>query len=152
MKKTRLFCGTMLLVMVMVMVLMALASCARASSPLPIPASPSTQPLEPAPTNGPAVTINLTAKNLLFDKKTISVPAGARVTLNLTNNESFVSHNFALYETSATLNVIYKGAFVSGGKSQDFEFSAPSTPGTYYFRCDIHSITMSGDFIVTEPE
>ncbi|MDQ4076493.1 MAG: hypothetical protein M3220_09635 [Chloroflexota bacterium] len=33
-----------------------------------------------------------------------------------------------------------------------YEFDAPSEPGTYYFQCDVHPTTMTGDFIVEEAD
>jgi N-methylhydantoinase B len=35
------------------------------------------------------------------------------------------------------------------GVSRVYRFTAPSVPGTYFFRCDFHPVTMSGTFVVT---
>jgi len=35
------------------------------------------------------------------------------------------------------------------GATTTYTFTAPSTPGTYFFRCDVHPETMTGQFIVT---
>jgi plastocyanin len=32
--------------------------------------------------------------------------------------------------------------------TEDVAFNAPSTPGSYYFRCDVHPDTMDGTFSV----
>ena len=64
------------------------------SSPTP-PLTPTTPP--PAGT-GQSVTINITAENIAFDKTTITVPAGADVTV-VFNNKDRVPHNVAVYET-----------------------------------------------------
>ena len=69
--------------------------------------------------------------------------------MDFTNNDGVVPHNFAVYETTAAANAIYKGDFVGGGKATKYEFTAPSKPGTYIFTCDAHRSIMKGDFIVT---
>ena len=93
------------------------------------------------------ITINLNANNSLFDKGSITVPAGATVAIIFENKES-IMHNFALYDSSA-LNTSYFIGELIGKKTVTYVFTAPSQPGTYFFRCDVHPITMTGDFIVT---
>jgi plastocyanin len=97
-----------------------------------------------------SVTIELSANNLAFDKSEINVPAGARVTINFNNKENF-PHNFALYETPAATETIFKGEVISGPRTITYTFIAPSTPGTYFFRCDVHPTIMYGDFVVGNP-
>ncbi len=59
-------------------------------------ASPVTSP-SPAPTStGAGTTINLTAQNVAFNMKTITVKAGSQVTINFNNMDVAVLHNFAL--------------------------------------------------------
>jgi plastocyanin len=98
---------------------------------------------------GQATAIALTAQNVKFDKTTISVPAGAQVTLTLNNMDSGVPHNFALYTDASAATTIFKGQIVNGPGTVTYTFTAPSTPGTYFFRCDVHPTTMTGSFIVT---
>ena len=93
------------------------------------------------------VTINLTAQNILFDKNTITVPAGATVAIVFDNKDTII-HNFSLYEDSTASKAIFIGKTISKGKIT-YTFTAPSVPGTYFFRCDVHPSTMIGDFIVT---
>jgi len=93
------------------------------------------------------VTVDLAANNIRFNKSTITVPAGANVTINFDNQES-VPHNFALYETSDAQDVIFKGEVITGPKEIVYTFDAPEDPGTYFFRCDIHPRNMTGQFIV----
>jgi plastocyanin len=99
-------------------------------------------------TSAQNVTVDLAARNIKFDKSTITVPAGAHVTMNFDNQES-VPHNFALYENSNAQNVIFKGEVISGPKVIVYDFDAPEEPGTYFFRCDVHPRTMTGEFVVT---
>ena len=93
-----------------------------------------------------AVTISLSAQNLAFDKNTITVPAGAVVTINFTNHDT-AKHNFALYINSSASTSIYIGNTISVGNIT-YTFTAPTTPGSYFFRCDVHPVMMVGEFIV----
>ncbi len=95
------------------------------------------------------VTIDLMAKNLTFNMSTITVPAGANVVVNFDNQDNGVSHNFAVYTNSSASTVIFKGNNITGPKMTTYTFTAPTTPGTYFFRCDTHPTTMTGQFIVS---
>lgn len=95
----------------------------------------------------PSVTINLTAQGMAFDKSTINVPAGAKVTM-IFNNKDSIPHNFALYTNSSATKSIFVGQVITGPKFITYTFTAPTTPGTYFFRCDVHPTSMTGSFIV----
>jgi plastocyanin len=98
---------------------------------------------------GQNAVVYLKAQNMAFNRSTISVPAGATVTIHFTNDDSGVPHNFAAYTTSAATNTIFKGTIITGVTTTIYTFTAPSTPGTYFFRCDVHPSMMTGSFIVT---
>ena len=100
----------------------------------------------PSPSPDGDVTINLTASGTAFDESSITVPAGAMVAIVFDNKDTIL-HNFALYETSAAANSIFVGELISK-KKITYTFTAPTTPGTYFFRCDVHPLLMTGDFIV----
>ncbi len=93
-----------------------------------------------------SVTINLVAQNMAFDKNTITVSAGALVTINFDNRDS-VSHNFALYTNSNASTSIFVGQIIGRG-TITYTFTAPTTPGNYFFRCDVHPTIMTGTFVV----
>jgi plastocyanin len=38
---------------------------------------------------------------------------------------------------------------VTGPTTTTYTFTAPSTPGSYFFRCDVHPTQMTGTFVVT---
>ncbi len=134
--------------------------CAPASSPVPsIPASsPSpTPPSTPSssPTSAQSVTINLTAENMAFNTDTITVPAGANVTVVFENKDR-VPHNLAVYtevlgagEGGSQDQIIFRGEVFSGPRTMNYQFSAPSAQGTYFFRCDPHPNIMTGSFVVS---
>jgi plastocyanin len=93
------------------------------------------------------VTVELTVQNNSFSQEAISVPAGARVVMTFTNNDSR-PHNFSLYRSPSALEAIFLGGIVSGpDQSVTYEFTAPSEPGEYYFQCDVHPY-MNGTFTV----
>ncbi len=94
------------------------------------------------------VTINLTAKDIAFNTSTITVPAGANVTINFNNMDSGVEHNFALYETVEAMKPIFAGDDITGPSKIVYNFEAPVKAGTYIFRCDDHPGQMKGNFIV----
>jgi plastocyanin len=94
------------------------------------------------------VTIDLVAKNIAFDKSTITVPVGADVTVNFDNQDSGIPHNFAVYTDASASTPIFVGEIITGPKTVTYSFTAPTTPGTYFFRCDVHPTIMTGTFIV----
>ncbi len=94
-------------------------------------------------------TVDLSAQNLAFSQSTITVQAGALVTVNFNNMDAGVPHNFAVYTDSSAATPIFQGATVTGPTTTTYTFTAPSTPGTYFFRCDVHPTQMTGQFVVT---
>lgn len=90
----------------------------------------------------------LTARNLAFDKASFTVPAGATVAMTFINDDPGVPHNFALYTDSSATTAVFKGAIVTGQQTTLYTFTAPSTAGTYFFRCDVHPTQMTGSFVV----
>ncbi len=95
------------------------------------------------------VTIDLMAKNLTFNMSTITVPAGANVVVNFDNQDNGVTHSFSVYTDSSASKAIFKGDAITGPKMTTYTFTAPTTPGTYFFRCDVHPTQMNGQFIVS---
>jgi len=94
-----------------------------------------------------AVTMQLTVKNIAFDQSNITVPAGAEITINFDNTDA-MPHNFALYTDSSAAVVVFRGQIVMGPATAVYKFTAPSTPGIYFFRCDVHPTLMTGTFVV----
>jgi predicted lipoprotein with Yx(FWY)xxD motif/plastocyanin len=122
------------------------------ATPVPPTSTPTSTPITtPSPTQTPTaqnVSVTLTAKGISFDKKTITVPAGAHVTMTFNNQDNGIPHNFALYTDSSAQTQIYIGSIVTGPTTTTYTFDAPAQTGTYFFRCDIHPTTMTGSFIV----
>ncbi|WP_164913766.1 outer membrane protein assembly factor BamB family protein [Methanoculleus taiwanensis] len=99
-----------------------------------------------APEQPETATVDLVAENIAFDMNTITVPAGANVTVNFTNLDT-APHNLAVYTTSAADDPLFVGEIINQGNIT-YTFTAPEEPGTYFFRCDVHPVAMTGDFIV----
>jgi plastocyanin len=94
------------------------------------------------------VTIDLVARNIAFDKATITVPAGAEITINFDNQDKGIPHNISVYESSAAKSAVFKGKVITGPKQITYTFTAPEKAGTYFFRCDVHPRAMTGTFVV----
>ena len=82
---------------------------------------------------------------------TITVPAGATVTVMFDNRDAGIPHNFSVYTDRNMTQSIFVGQIISGPATINYTFTAPTTPGTYFFVCDVHPATMTGDFVVTRP-
>ena len=116
---------------------------------VPAASTTTTAAATPVPATGTATfPITLTAQNIAFNTNTITVPAGATVTMTFVNNDSGVPHNFALYTDNTATKKIFVGDLVTGVKTVTYTFTAPTTPGNYFFRCDIHPEIMTGTFVV----
>ena len=96
-----------------------------------------------------SVVIGVTAKNIAFNVSTITVPAGANVTVIFDNQDAGISHNIAFYDSEAAEKLFYRGEIFQGIRTVTYHFTGPSAPGTYWFRCDVHPTAMYGKFIVT---
>ena len=97
-------------------------------------------------TGGPAQ-ITIVAESLQFDLSTITVSPGVEVTVTLDNRDAGVPHNVAFYTNQSLSSPIFVGELTTGPSVDDFVFTSPSTPGDYYFQCDVHP-DMNGAFIV----
>jgi plastocyanin len=70
------------------------------------------------------------------------------MTINFNNMDSGIQHNFAVYTDPSAATTIFKGQNVTGPGTVTYTFTAPSTPGNYFFRCDVHPTIMTGTFKV----
>ncbi len=88
--------------------------------------------------------LNLVANNLLFDKDSLVASAGTEVTIVFNHQDAGVLHNIAVYTNNSASEVIFKGEIFPGPEIREETFTAPSAPGSYFFRCDVHPDTMTG--------
>jgi hypothetical protein len=97
-----------------------------------------------APANAAKVTLDLTARNISFDKTVISVPKGAFVTVNFSNADLNTYHNFSVYTDEGAAIPIFKGKIILGPSTIQYSFMAPAVAGNYFFRSDVHPALMAG--------
>ncbi len=108
--------------------------------------APTTPQAGGSPATG-ATTLDLTATNLLYDKRSLTVAANASVVIQFSNRDSGVQHNFSVYKDRTAAQSFFKGDLTTGPTVKQYTFTAPAA-GTYYFRCDVHPDTMNGTFTV----
>lgn len=101
----------------------------------------------PAAPGGP-VNVTVVAKNLQFNPRSISASPGAQITINFDNQDAGVQHNIAFYNNKTAAQKIYVGDLVTGVAQKQEQFTAPTTAGSYFFRCDVHPDQMTGTFVV----
>ena len=106
-------------------VALAIAACSSAGG------SPSGPPVSVDP-DAPSVV----AKNLLFDKAEIDVPAGKAFQLAFNNDEA-VPHNVSIYTNESASQKLFEGEIFNGPSVKVYNVSALQA-GTYFFRCDVH--------------
>ncbi len=119
------------------------------ATPTPSPtASPTpTATSTPTPTTQ-SVTVNISAKNIAFSTNKITVPAGAHVSIVFNNQDNGIPHNVSVYTDSSAQTSLFIGQIITGPATMTYTFTAPTQPGTYFFRCDVHPTQMTGQFIV----
>ncbi len=101
------------------------------------------------PTGPPRVTVSLVAQNIAFQPTTLSVPAGAHVTVNFDNKDAQTPHNFVLFPgTDASGQPLFTGTIITGPATTQYAFTAPG-PGTYFFHCAVHPTQMTGTVTVS---
>jgi len=102
-----------------------------------------------AAVTAPSATLEITAKNIMFDKKVLVAPANTLVKVRLVIDETGdfagAQHNFSVYRDSSLTEKIFAAGTET--KTVEYAFTTPG-PGTYFFRCDPHPGAMEGAFVV----
>lgn len=88
---------------------------------------------QPTPVGTPAVTLQLAAQDLKFDRDTLTVPANAPFAINFDNRESAL-HNVSIRAGGTTY---YQGELFAG-RAVRYYFIGPLAAGQYELLCDIH--------------
>jgi outer membrane protein assembly factor BamB len=84
-----------------------------------------------------------------FNTNQLTAAAGARVTLIYTNGSS-IPHNWDLFNGGDPSAPSLASTTIKAGPNdvERVSFTAPSTPGRYFFRCDVHPTLMTGFLVV----
>jgi plastocyanin len=90
---------------------------------------------------GGGTPVTVTATDYQFDTPSISLTPGETVALTF-NNHGSVQHTFSSDDLDGVDFPADPGATVTG------TFTAPTSPGTYEFHCNIHPTQMKGTFVV----
>ena len=101
-----------------------------------------------AETVPPSITVAVGVKEWEFQPSTITVPAGARVTIVFDNQDVGASHNFAIFTDTSLRTRIFTGKIIVGRDQATETFTAPSQPGVYVTGCCVPSPHRMGTFIV----
>ncbi|MEV0188565.1 cupredoxin domain-containing protein [Kitasatospora purpeofusca] len=115
------------------------SSPAATSPAVSSPAATSPAASSSAASSAPAGAVTVTIKDFKFDPATLTVAPGTAITVT---NQDDTGHTLTALAPNA-------GAFDTGlleqGKSATI--TAPTTPGSYPFHCDVHP-TMTGTLVV----
>jgi plastocyanin len=114
------------------------------AAPVPIPTgSGASAPCAPS-----GATVNVSGHDFAFVPRCLAASADAPFELVFDNTQG--THNVAIYTDNTAAKVLFKGAFVTGPRTETYD--VPALPaGTYFFRCDVHPTQMTGVFVVAAP-
>jgi plastocyanin len=90
--------------------------------------------------------LRVAARQLQFDKDTLTAPAGQEVAVEFVNRDEGVYHNVAVYAGEGPdARPIFNGEGFPGEGERMYRVDTPP-PGTYTFVCDFHP-NMKGKFV-----
>ena len=103
-------------------------------------------------TAAPAGSVAVEMKDNLFVTTQYTVKAGEKVTFAITNDGK-IPHNMSIAPANGNFDdaaaVTSDPQIIGGGKTGTLVWQAPTAPGTYKFRCDLHPDQMTGTITVT---
>lgn len=84
-----------------------------------------------------------------FTTNQLTAAAGTHVTLTYTN-ASAVPHNWHLFDgaNASSPSIATTGIKAGPNDVESVSFTVPSTPGRYFFQCDVHPTLMTGYLVV----
>jgi plastocyanin len=96
--------------------------------------------------SAPGTSVDLVAKGVEWDRKTLTLKANSPVVIHFDNKDA-LPHNVDITTQEGGGNTILKQDPFSGPKEVDYRFTTPG-PGKLYFVCDVHP-NMKGTINVT---
>jgi plastocyanin len=115
----------------------------KANSAAPSPAASSAA-------NGQGASLEIsTPSGTQYDKNELDATTGQQITVKYTNN-STTPHNVHFNNGPDANSPSLGQTNIAAGPNnvQTVSFKAPSTPGSYYFHCDVHPTVMNGHLVV----
>ena len=100
----------------------------------------------PAEDASPVTAATITAKNVDFSPRALTLAPGVPIHLVLQNDDPGVPHNLHI---SGSGQDVVKGDLVTGPATQKLDVG-PLQPGGYTFKCDVHPV-MAGTITVPAP-
>jgi cytochrome c oxidase subunit II len=94
--------------------------------------------------------LSVVAEKISWNTNCMAVEPGSPVSLAVTNNDSGIDHNFAIYDSFSQTKQFFQTGRFPGVDTRSFTLPA-LPPGRYYFQCDVHGPSMSGVFLVGKP-
>ena len=91
-------------------------------------------------------TVQVTAKNLQFDKKCLAAPANQEFTIEFSNQDAGVPHNVSVFRDRSGGEALVEGEIVTGVTETTYNGPALEA-GEYFFVCEVHP-PMNGTFRV----
>ena len=91
-------------------------------------------------------TVQVTAKNLQFDKKSLAAPADQEFTIQFSNQDAGVPHNVSVFMDRSGGEPLLEGEIVTGVTETTYDGPALEA-GDYFFVCEVHP-NMNGTFKV----
>jgi len=82
---------------------------------------------------------------LKFDLSVLEIPANVDVTILFINQDTGVPHNFSAYTDSSAKKALAVGEICTAPCQNSVTINV--APGTYFFRCDIHPVQMTGKLV-----
>lgn len=119
---------------------LVVGACSSAAS---TPGSDASAPAEAA---SPVTSATITAKNVDYEPKALTLAPGVPIRLVFQNDDAGVPHNL---HVSGSGQDVVKGDVVTGRATQNLDLG-PLQPGGYTFKCDVHP-NMTGTITVPAP-
>ncbi len=110
-------------------------------------AARATAPAAGGPTAVPGALLITTPSDTKFDKSELTAKAGTQVTVTY-DNKSDIIHDIRFFNGPDAKSPSLAATKLGKNDSQTITFTAPSTPGKYFFHCDAHPTLMTGFLIV----
>jgi cytochrome c oxidase subunit 2 len=99
----------------------------------------------PPPSGPPAVTLNVVAKTIAFDKTSLEAPADKPFAIDFDNQDAGIQHDIVIQDSTG--KPVFNGADLTGPKKELYTV-APLKAGTYKYICSFHPAQMTGELKV----